>query len=174
VAAGPAGLPPAAAQLGHAVATLQPGPAGHVSVRLDPPELGQVQVRIATLHDGGAQVTVAVERPETLATLQADLGHLHQALDRAGVPEQRSLTLHLSPAQDGAGTNFQAGGGGQGAPQNGAFQNGAFQQGGFQQGGRQSQAPSAAQPGPGTAGQDLPQPPPVPAASGYAGIDIMA
>ncbi len=169
MAASPAGFPPAAAQLGHAVASLQPGPAGHVSVRLDPPELGQVQVRIASLHDGSAQVTVAVERPETLATLQADLGHLHQALDRAGVPEQRSLTLHLSPAQDGAGTAFQAGGGGQGAPQNGAFQNG-----GFQQGGRQSQAHSAAQPSPGTAGQDLPHPTPAPAAPGRAGIDIMA
>jgi hypothetical protein len=116
-----------AAQLGQAVAAVQIG-AG--AIRLQPAELGHVQISISRDGAGAASVSVAVERPETLSTLQADLGHLHQALDRAGVPDQRSVSLHLAGAQDAQSQAGQAGGGGQGAPQGSA--------GGFQQGSGQS------------------------------------
>ncbi len=121
-----------AAQLGQAVAAVQigAGASGHVTIRLQPAELGHVQISISRDGAGAASVSVAVERPETLSTLQADLGHLHQALDRAGVPDQRSVSLHLAGAQDAQSQAGQAGGGGQGAPQGSA--------GGFQQGSGQS------------------------------------
>jgi hypothetical protein len=131
IAATPAGP---AAQMAHAMAALHVGPDGssHVTIRLDPAELGQVQIRISREHDGAASVTVAVERPETLSSLQADLGHLHQALDRAGVPEQRSVALHLAMSGQGDQPANQGGAGGQGAPQSG-----------YQQGTRQDRAPGA-------------------------------
>lgn len=102
----PAAVTPPATQLGHAVAALRIGADGssNLSIRLDPAELGQVQVHIVRGQDGASSVSVAVERAETLGRLQADLTHLHLALDRAGVPEQRSLVLHLAPRQD-ANTN---------------------------------------------------------------------
>lgn len=88
---------------------LAPSSGGHVSIRLDPQELGGVRIEVRRGLDGTATVTLAVERPETLRTLQADIAHLHQALDRAGLPaDQRSVTLHLAPAADQAG-NTQAG-----------------------------------------------------------------
>jgi len=73
---------------------------------------------------------VAVERPETLASLQGDLGHLHAALDRAGLPEQRSVTLHLGGSDQAGGQTLNAGAGG-------------MAQGGFQQGARQERQPSS-------------------------------
>jgi len=115
--------PPPAAQLAHAVAALHVGADGssHTMIKLDPVELGQVQIRISRAVDGTASVTVAVERPETLASLQSDLGHLHQALDRAGVSDQRSLVLHLATQADAGGTApFGTGTGG--APQGGSQQ----------------------------------------------------
>jgi hypothetical protein len=83
-----------------------------------------VQVHIAHDAAGGAAVTVQVERPETLHMLQQDVSHLHQALDRAGVPaEARQLSLHLAPAvaasaggQD-AGSLSSGGNGGDGQRQ---------------------------------------------------------
>ena len=113
---GGAGPASAVAQLGPALAALHSSPDGarHVTVRLDPAELGQVQVRITRAQDGAASVSVSVERPETLRSLQADLSHLHQALDRAGLPEQRSLSIHLATPDLGSATT---GSGGQSSPQ---------------------------------------------------------
>jgi hypothetical protein len=91
---------PAAAQLGQAVAALHIKPDGssQMTIKLDPAELGHVQVQIGRARNGDATINVAVERLDTMRALQADLIHLHLALDRAGVSDQRSLTLHLSPA----------------------------------------------------------------------------
>ncbi len=96
---------PPAAQLGHALAALHVGADGSskLTIRLDPAELGQVRVEITRGQDGASSVSVAVERVETLGRLQADLTHLHLALDRAGVPEQRSLVLHLAPQDQPGG-----------------------------------------------------------------------
>jgi len=142
-----------AAQLGHAVAAVQigVGGSGHVTIRLQPAELGHVQISISRDTAGAASVSVAVERPETLSRLQADLGHLHQALDRAGLPEQRSVSLHLAAGQDGQPPAGAGGGGGQGAPQGSA---GGFQQGSGQ--GRQAAAQAALQPGSAAPGGEAP------------------
>jgi flagellar hook-length control protein FliK len=123
---------PPVAQLAQAMASLHSGADGssHVTIKLDPVELGQLQIRITRAQDGTSSVSVAVERPETLASLQHDLGHLHEALDRAGLPEQRSVSLHLaSPDQAGSQTL------GSGA--------GNMSQGGFQQGSRQERQPGS-------------------------------
>jgi flagellar hook-length control protein FliK len=111
----------------------------HIVVRLDPVELGQVQIRIVRQHGGTARVDVAVERPDTLHSLQTDVGHLHQMLDRAGLPEQRSVVLHLVPQDTptggptGAsgqppdqGSFSQQGGGRQGRPQASSLQQSPF------------------------------------------------
>ncbi len=105
--------PPPAAQLGHAVAAFAAAPDGSSQIRilLNPAELGSVQVHITRTQDGLSSVSVAVERPETLRSLQADLGHLHQALDRAGLPEQRNIVLHLAASDTGSG-GLPAGGSG--------------------------------------------------------------
>lgn len=110
--------PSLASQLVPALAALHSTPDGasHVTVRLDPAELGQVHVQITRAQDGAASVSVSVERPETLRSLQGDLSHLHQALDRAGVSEQRSVSLHLAPPELGLAAN---GGGGQSGSQAG-------------------------------------------------------
>ncbi len=124
--------PAPAVQLAQAVTSLHAGADGssHVTIKLDPAELGQVQVRITRGQDGTARVNVAVERPETLASLQGDLGHLHAALDRAGLPEQRSVTLHLAGSDQAGGQSLGSGAGG-------------MSQGGFQQGARQERQPSS-------------------------------
>ncbi len=126
--------PPPAAQLANAVANLHVGADGtsHVTIRLDPAELGHLQIRISRATDGTASVSVAVERPDTLATLQSDLGHLHQALDRAGLPEARNVTMHLAAGPDQGGTGTSMGTG-----------SGATPQGGFQQNARQHQQHAA-------------------------------
>jgi uncharacterized membrane protein YgcG len=157
-AAAPALPIPPANQLGQAVAALHIKPDGssQMTIRLDPAELGQVQVQIGRASSGAATIEVAVERLDTLRALQADLTHLHLALDRAGVSDQRSLTLHLSPptpAAANAGTdnsgfssNFSQGGSAQGG--------GFSQSGGSGQGGRQpytAPIPSAAPAGDGLA-----------------------
>ncbi len=123
---------PPANQIAQAVASLHVGADGtsHTTIKLDPAELGQVQIRISRAQDGTSSVSVAVERADTLATLQNDLGHLHQALDRAGVPEQRSVSLHLAGAdQPGSQTLGNNTGG--------------MPQGGSQQGARQDRQPAA-------------------------------
>jgi flagellar hook-length control protein FliK len=135
VAAAPAGAAPPtpAAQLAQAVTSLHVGADGssHVTIKLDPVELGQLQIRITRAPDGTASVNVAVERPQTLASLQGDLGHLHQALDRAGLPEQRSISLHLAGTDQASSQSFGSGTGG-------------MSQGGFQQGARQERQPGSA------------------------------
>ncbi len=121
-----------AAQLAQAVTSLHVGADGssHVTIKLDPIELGQLQIRISRAADGTASVNVAVERPQTLASLQGDLGHLHEALDRAGLPEQRSVSLHLAVPDQAGSQNLGAGAGN-------------MSQGGFQQGARQERQPSS-------------------------------
>ena len=128
---------PPATQVGQALASLHVGADGNskLTIRLDPAELGGVQVQISRGQDGASTISVAVERLDTLRAMQADLTHLHLALDRAGIPEQRSLTLHLAPTQDSgtsardtpSGTGFQ--GSGSGGPGGGSGQQG-FSQGG--------------------------------------------
>ena len=118
--------PQPAAQLGHALAGIHTAANGSSQVRilLNPAELGSVHVQITRTHDGASSVSLSVERPETLRSLQGDLNHLHQALDRAGVPE-RSVVLHLAPPDNasGAPANGQGGSGGQGTAQGGSQQN---------------------------------------------------
>jgi hypothetical protein len=104
-----------------------------MTIRLDPAELGQVQVRIGRTSNGAATIEVAVERLETLRSLQADLTHLHLALDRAGVSDQRSLTLHLAPPAAPAANT--AGNDASNASSGGFSQNGGFSQSGSSQGG---------------------------------------
>ena len=101
---------PPVTQVSHALAALHIRPDGssQLTIRLDPAELGHVQVQITRGQDGASSVRVAVERVETLGRLQADITHLHLALDRAGVPEQRNVTLHLAP-QDQAGSSAPSG-----------------------------------------------------------------
>ncbi len=109
-------------QLGQALATLHSGADGssHTVIRLDPEELGSLQIRITRAHDGAASVSVAVDKPETLRTLQSNLSSLHHALDRAGLPDQRSVTLHLSPSGAETGNSQSPPQGGHGGePQHG-------------------------------------------------------
>jgi flagellar hook-length control protein FliK len=129
--------------------------AGAVTVHLQPAELGAVSIRVAKTMSGTASVDVAVERGATLQTLQSDLTHLHQALDRAGVAENRSITLHLASTADlgtgQAGTRSQGGdaGGlaGQGNPGQDAGSM-ASGQGGNSPGGQQGHARTQAAPTP--------------------------
>jgi len=133
----PAVAPPAE-QLAQAVGSIviDPRGTGSVTVHLQPAELGAVSIKVAKTNDGAANVAVTVERSATLATLQADLGHLHQALDRAGVAENRSITLHLATSADTGGNPGQD----RGQPsQNFSAGNGGFGQGGSPAGGQQGQ-----------------------------------
>ncbi len=156
---------PPAAQLAQAVASLHVGADGtsHTTIRLDPAELGQLQIRISRAPDGTASVTIAVDRPETLSTLQGDLGHLHQALDRAGVSDQRNVSMHLASQPDQPSGTSSPGTGGFGTPQ-----------GGSQQGARQERHAFAAQPAPPPPAQP---PSPTfsrPSAPSRAGVNITA
>jgi flagellar hook-length control protein FliK len=101
--------PTAATQLAHATAIhFASGATGQITIHLQPADLGAVQVRIERGHDGTATITVQVERADTMHMLQVDLPHLHQALDRAGVPtESRQVSVELAqapPPTNGAGT----------------------------------------------------------------------
>ena len=75
-----------------------------VTIQLSPQELGSVRISIA--HLGTATtVNVTVERPETLALVQADSQHLHEALDRAGIGgEGREIQFQLAEPQVAAPT----------------------------------------------------------------------
>jgi flagellar hook-length control protein FliK len=145
-------------------------------VHLQPADLGAVSIRVGKTGEGTATVAVTVERSDTLATLQADLGHLHQALDRAGVSDNRSVTIHLAASSDtGSGL-------GQGRSQAGeqgfAAGNGStFGQGGSAAGGQQGQprqtAHAPAPSGPhGDAPSTLARPAPTP--TRRAGVNITA
>ena len=109
---------PPAAQLAQSVAALHMAGAGarQVTINLTPGTLGAVQVHIARGQDGASVITLQVEKPETLRTLQQDSAHLHQALDRAGLPSAgRQVSYELAQGQAGAGQNGaggSAGGGG--------------------------------------------------------------
>ncbi len=168
--AAPPQVPPPAAQLANAVANLHVGADGtsNVTIRLDPAELGHVQIRISRATDGTASIDVAVERPDTLATLQNDLGHLHQALDRAGLPDQRSVTMHLAAQPDQGGSSSSSANTGSG--------NGFTPQGGFQQGARQQHQAAGHAPAQAAAMPDSPPIPlpPRPAAIAGSGVNITA
>jgi hypothetical protein len=50
-------------------------------------------------------VTLQAEKPDTLHALQQDAAHLHQALDRAGLPSAgRQLTYELATGLTAAGS----------------------------------------------------------------------
>ncbi len=121
--------------------------AGAVTVHLQPAELGAVSIRIGKTTDGAATVDVTADRSTTLAALQADLGHLHQALDRAGVSDNRTLTLHLGAAPDAGSGGNAAGGRNPAGDQPSAFASssgwqgsGSGQGGGNAAGGQQGQS----------------------------------
>jgi hypothetical protein len=78
------------------------GSARDLTIQLQPSELGGLQVRITRGLDGTAAITLQADRPDTLLALQSDSSHLHQALDRAGLPsEGRSLNFQLASAAPG-------------------------------------------------------------------------
>jgi flagellar hook-length control protein FliK len=144
-AAASATAPPSPAlQVVHAVAGVHvaAGAQGQVTIHLQPGDLGAVQVKIERAPDGTATVTVQVEKSETLQTLQQDISHLHQALDRAGVPtELRQVTLHLAPAGSTAETGTGSGNGQGQGPGSGqqSMGQGPGPGGGFSRGGQPQQ-----------------------------------
>ncbi len=126
---------PPDAQLAAVAARLQAAPAGgHLTIRLAPAELGQVQIRLTRTAGGGASIVVGVERPETLAAFQSGMAQLHQALDSAGVPQLRSVALHLA-ASDATGSSLPASAGSQGSQTHAATGHGSFGQEAAGQGG---------------------------------------
>jgi len=75
-----------------------------VTVHLTPQDLGRVEIQIDRPADGPAMIVLSVQRPETLALLQADQARLHDALDRAGInSDQRVVTLALAADLRGPG-----------------------------------------------------------------------
>ncbi len=152
-AAAPAASPPQTAAPSPATAQITPvlaalhvpqGNARDITIQLQPSELGGVQVRIAHGLDGTATVTLQAERPDTLHALQLDASHLHQALDRAGLPsEGRSVNFQLGHAAESGGA---AGGSGFGPGPDGSAGGGANRQAGQQQHARAAAAVAQAQP----------------------------
>jgi Flagellar hook-length control protein FliK len=59
--------------------------ATQISVQLTPAELGRVEVRLSIQRDGQTHAVIVVDRPETLALMQKDAGHLERALQQAGL-----------------------------------------------------------------------------------------
>ncbi len=81
----------------------------HLTLRLHPAELGQLDIRLSA-GAAGPVITITTDRRETLALLQADVSHLHAAMDRAGLgTEGRVLHLTLDSAPP-ATAGFAAGG----------------------------------------------------------------
>ncbi len=175
--------------MAHAVGiVIDAGGQGAVTVHLQPADLGALSIRVGKSGEGVATVDVTVERSATLATLQADLGHLHQALDRAGVSDNRSITFHLAASADlsgspGGGSSGGSSGSGDGRGQAGdqgfATGNGsAFGQGGSPAGGQQGQprphtAHAPATPGPYDT-TPIMQARPAPTPTRRAGVNITA
>ncbi|HEY4942846.1 MAG TPA: flagellar hook-length control protein FliK [Rhizomicrobium sp.] len=86
------------------IATRSEGGARHFDIRLDPAELGRVDVRLTVDDAGKAQATLSVEKPQTLALLQKDQGHLERALKDAGLDlSQNGLNFSLKGQQQQAG-----------------------------------------------------------------------
>jgi flagellar hook-length control protein FliK len=121
---GPAAPTPAGTQLVHTLQTtgalhVAPGTARDITIHLQPGTLGAVQVRIERGQDGAATITLQADKPDTLHALQLDAAHLHQALDRAGLPTAgRQMSFELAP-QSTAGSVSGGGGGDQGGGQGG-------------------------------------------------------
>ncbi len=153
------------------------GGRGAVTVHLQPADLGALSIRVGKSGEGVATVDVTVERSATLATLQADLGHLHQALDRAGVSDNRSVTLHLAASTDLGSSAGQSRS--QAGDQGFATGNGtSFGQGGSPSGGQQGQprphtAQAPATPGPYDTTPII-QGRPAPKPTRHAGVNITA
>jgi flagellar hook-length control protein FliK len=111
-----------------------------ITIHLQPGTLGAVQVRIARAADGTASVTLQAEKPDTLHALQQDAAHLHQALDRAGLPSAgRQVTYELATGLTG---------GSQGSPSTSLSSGSAFSGSGSSanqngQGGRGAQSPAS-------------------------------
>ena len=173
-AAAPGGTPPPpapgapAAQIAQGLSALHMTGAGarQVTIHLTPGTLGAVQVRIERGTDGAATVTLLAEKAETLHALQQDSAHLHEALDRAGLPNTgRQVSYELAQGQATTGS----GGGGFGAGQGGA---------GGQHGQRGGQAGQPQAPGYPRAGSDAPSrtiaQPPRSRATAASGINITA
>ena len=79
--------------------------ARHFDIRLDPAELGRVDVRLTVDDAGKAQATLSVEKPQTLALLQKDSGHLERALKDAGLDlSQNGLSFSLKGQQQQNGS----------------------------------------------------------------------
>lgn len=79
-------------------------------IRLDPPELGRIDVRLDVDRHGTVNARMIVERPETLDLMQRDQRALQQALQQAGLDQQRA-NLEFSLRQNPFGAGQQGSGG---------------------------------------------------------------
>jgi flagellar hook-length control protein FliK len=79
--------------------------ANRFDIRLSPDDLGRIDVRLDIALDGTVKAQLVVERPETLAFLQRDAGHLERALEQAGLkPGEGGVAITLrDPAGEGTG-----------------------------------------------------------------------
>lgn len=92
--------------LAFTIAAKSEGGSRHFDIRLDPAELGRVDVRLTVDDAGKAQATLSVEKPQTLALLQKDQGHLERALKDAGFDlSQNGLNFSLKGQQQQSGGN---------------------------------------------------------------------
>jgi flagellar hook-length control protein FliK len=55
-----------------------------MTLQLEPAHLGKLEIRMSFDDDGGFRARLTADKPETLAALQRDAGHLHRALHEAG------------------------------------------------------------------------------------------
>ncbi len=118
-----AGAPAAQVAQGLSAMHLSGAGARQITIHLTPGTLGAVQVRIERGTDGAATITLQAEKAETLHALQQDSAHLHEALDRAGLPSAgRQVSYELAQNQASAGAASATGPGvGQGGDQSGSF-----------------------------------------------------
>ncbi|MCJ2131786.1 flagellar hook-length control protein FliK [Methylobacterium sp. E-045] len=90
-------------------------------ISLDPKDLGRIDVNLDIDKDSGTVTAhLTVDRPETLALLQRDVGNLQQALSQAGF-DAGDAAINLSLRSDtgsngGSGAERDAGGGREGRP----------------------------------------------------------
>lgn len=122
IAAGPAGVGPAAAPA--ASRATVPGLAAEIvrqagrkasrfDVTLDPDGLGRVDVRLQIAADGRLSARLTFDRPDAAAALGARAGELRQALSQAGFDVQpQALTFETGAGAFGGGAGFQHFGGG--------------------------------------------------------------
>ena len=82
-------------------------------IRLRPEELGRVDVRLDIDGTGQVKAHLTVERPEALALLTRDRGHLEQALEQAGLrPADGGISFSLRDGTTDGGGRFMQGGDG--------------------------------------------------------------